>query len=235
MLAILYITSLLFSLLTIIFNEKGEYKDSRTTFTIAISSEIIYSIIAINDFRNNMFDPNFGIVFGFLSLVFGNFAILSDNLENWLNYVVCAFLGSAIICFVFSNIYFTDYYVYCNENHDYSKCIPIITTIDGSKDGESIYGKGFTISLIIKQNPNIRIYEYYYQNEDGEIVKDNFYESRVKFTYIPSNEESYVEIYYDIDCIGYRRKSKTHTFSTITRTCHFYIPENSIANLPRNS
>lgn len=235
MLAILYIISIIFSLLTIFFDKKGEFKDCRTCFYIAISMEIVYSLIAIRLFKNNMFNPNLGIVFGFLSLMFSNFAILSDDITNWLNYITCAFLGSVIICFLFSNYYFTNYYVYCNENHNYSECVPIVTTVDGSVDGKSIYGDGFTIGLIIKQNPMCRIYEYHYKRDDGEIVSGKFYESRVTFTYIDPSEAPYVEIYYNIDCAGYRKNTKMHTFSRIYKTCHFYIPENSIANLPRTS
>ena len=235
MLAILYITSLVASFLVPIFKNREEEKNLLTSAMIAILSGILYGIPSFNEIVQNIFTPNWKTIFGLLSLVFWNFAFLSNDGANWLNYMIAAFLGSTVIYFLCSNIYFSDYLVHCNENHDYTKRVSIITTIDGTESGESIYGEGFTIGLIVKQNPITRIYQYYYRAEDGRIKPKEIYESRVEITYIDADADPYVEIYYSMDCAGYRNNSKTHVFRNSAGIYHFYIPEGSIANISSES
>ena len=160
-----------------------------------------------HEISKNIYDPNFVTILGLLLLIFWDFAFLSNDGANILNYIVAAFLGSGIICFLLSNLYFSDYLVFCNENHDYTECVSIITTIDGTDSGASIYGDGFTIGFIVNENPASHIYQYYYETEDGDIRSKKVHENYVEVTYISTNSEPYVEIYYSIDCSGYRNES----------------------------
>lgn len=231
MLVILYITSVVSSFIAPIFDDREEVKNALTSATIAIITGILYSIITIHEIAENIFDPYFWTLFGLLSLVFLDFTFLTDDSENWLNYIVVAFLGSAVLCFLCSNIHFSNYTLTCNENHDYSERISIATTVDGTENGENIYGDGFTVGLIVKEHLTTRIYEYNYQDENGEIKTRNIFENRTQITYIEADEEPYIEIFYHVDCSGYRKKSKTHVFRSTQRTYHLYIPKGSITDI----
>jgi len=235
MLAILYITSVASSFFAPIFDEREEDKNALTSASIAIITGFLYSLFMIHKIATNIFDPYFGTIMGLLSLVFLDFGFLSDDYENFLNYIVAALLGSAVLCFLCSNIHFSDYTIMCNENHDYSERISIVTTVDGTETGESIYGDGITIGIMRKEGYATRIYQYNYLNENGEIRTNDIFESRTQVTYIEADEEPYIEILYHVDCLGYRRKSKTHVFRRIYKTYQLYIPENSIASISPTS
>jgi len=235
MLAILYIISTVASFLTPIFEDHEEYHKSTISFAIAIISAFIFSIPIIKEITSDLYNPYFGSVFALLSLVFWNYAFLTNNGSYCLSYICAAFLGSLVICFLLSNIYFSNNLVYCNENHDYSEQVFIVTTYNGLDSGEPIFGDEFTVGTYIKPNTNVRIYKYFYQNENGQIVSKKIYSSKTQITYIDANAEPYIEINCSIDCAGYREKSKIHTFNSYTYQYHLYIPENSIANIPPES
>lgn len=229
MLAILYVTSLASSFFAPIFDERDEDKNALTSASIAIVTGFLYSLFMIHKIAANIFEPYFGAVFGLLSLVFLDFGFLSDDNENCLNYLMSAILGSAVLCFLCSNIHFSNYTIICNENHDYTERVAIVTTVDGTENGESIYGDGLTVGIMRKPGYSPRIYQYNYQNKNGEIVTKNIFENRTQVICIEDDEKPYVEILYHVDCLGYRRKSKTHVFRHIHKTYQLYIPKNSIA------
>ena len=194
MLAILYVTSVASSFFAPIFDERDEEKNALTSASIAIVTGFLYALFMIHKISANIFEPYFGAVFGLLSLVFLDFGFLSDDNENCINYLMSAILGSAVLCFLCSNIHFTDYTMICHENHDYSERVTIVTTVDGTESGESIYGDGRTVGIMRKPGYSSLIYQYKYMNKNGEISTKNIFKSRTQITYIEADEEPYVEI-----------------------------------------
>lgn len=228
MLTILYITSVLASFYAPILEDRDDHKKSFEAFAIAITCGILYSIPTIGKICKNIFEPNFWTLFGLFSLVFLNFAFLSNDRANCLCYITAAFLASAVLCFILSNICFSNYLISCNEEHKYTERVLLVTTVDGSEYGESIYGDGFVIEKYTNGNPNVIFYQYYFRAEDGSINSKNIHANHAEITYIDADETPYVEITYKDICKGYWKDSKTHVFSGRSTTYHLYIPKDSI-------
>ena len=231
MLVMLYITSVVSCIFAIIYEKCEKYKNCRTAFAISIISGVLYVVPTTIAVFTNLFNPNFKTVFGLTSLIFWHIGIWSDDIEHCVDYIFSALIGSAILCFIFSNIYYTDYLQPCNENHDYTERIYLVTTVDGTESGESIFGEGFTVGLIYKDAPNTHLYKYYYQTEDGDIVSAQIYGRRTQIIYIEPGEEPYLEVSHSVRCSGYRRKTETHVYRDTHSTYTLYIPRNSVASI----
>lgn len=232
MLAILYLTGIVTSIMVPIFKYREEYKNALISASISIFCGIMYAIPLIYKAFTNPFEPDFWIIFGFLSLVFWIYAFLSNNISYCLISIFTAFLISSLFCIFFQNPDFLSYSVPCNTNHNYVETIPIVSTYDGSEFGENIFGDGFVVGVFRKAPVKGRIFKYYYLTKDGTIESNKIFENRVEITYIGSDEKPYIEIYYSIKCSGYRPRTNTHKFMSTYKTYHLYIPENSITSIP---
>jgi len=234
MLAILYIISILASLRTPIHDRRGEFKKSLQSLAIAVISATLYIIPVIYKMCKDS-SLNFWPIFGLFSLIFLDIALLTDDRTHLLSLTVTAFLASTVICFLHSAINFSDYLISCNENHVHTEIVPIITTVDGTDLGKSIYGDGFVIGLIYKFTPNMTIYQYNFQDEEGNIVTEEIPAGRTEITFIEDDVSPYIEITATSHCMGYRIESKRHVFYGIRNTYHLFIPEGSIVNITPTS
>lgn len=226
MLVILYITSAVAGVLVSIFEYRREFKYQLISVAIAVLTGIVFSVSMLR--RINIYNPNFGSVFGVLSLIAWHCAFLSNDVMNLVSYEFAFFIASSLFCFFCSSINYSDYLTSCSEKHISTEIVQIVTTVDGTELGESIYGDGFVIGLIAKENPNVRLYQYYFQSEDGNIKPEEIYVDRTKITYIDETISPYIEITYEANCMGYQNESKTHVFRGSYKTYHLYIHENSI-------
>ena len=172
--------------------------------------------------------PNIWTVFGLLSFIFLLYAFLSGDLANLLSYELAALITSALFCFFCSTYNFSDYTVICNENHTHTEIVPIVTTVDGTKFGESIYGDGFVIGCYFNEKSNLRVYQYYFKDEIGNIESNEISQKRTQITYLEENKTPYVEITYTAKCNGYRVQSQQHMIRNTYITYHFYIPKGSV-------
>ena len=114
--------------------------------------------------------------------------------------------------------------------------MPIVTTVDGTKLGESIYGEGFVIGYYFNEKSNLGVYQYYFKDDIGNIELNEISQKRVQITYIEDSETPYVEITYTANCSGYRVQSEQHMIRNTYITYHFYIPKGSVqSNIERGS
>jgi len=228
MLEILYITSAAASFYTTLLKDIGEDKKSFLSSIIAIVSGIMYIIPMANKIYNDIFAPDFWNILGLLSLLFWDISFLSDNSANCFSYMISAFLASSVLYFLCSNFYFSDYLINCDKNHNYTERVEIISTVDGSKFGKSIYGDGFVVGSFDSELHRTTFYQYYFQTEEGNIEYNNISAKYTTINYIDVGLKPFVEITYNINCSGFRNKSKTHVFSKISQTYNLNIPKNSI-------
>ena len=228
MLVILYIISAVASYCIPTFEYDTDYKNSWRSTAVAIISGILYIIPMIYKIYQNLFTPQFEAIFGLLSLIFWDYAFLSGDEENWFSYIASAFIASIVLCFLFSNFYFSDYLTKCNENHNYTECVELVTTVDGLEDGESIFGDGFVVGKFKSSNSKADFYKYYFQSENGNVKTQSIRVDHTNVVYVDDDVSPYVEISYEIECKGCRNKSKTHLLNIYSRNYTLYIPENSI-------
>lgn len=219
------------SFFTILHDYRAEYKKSIQSLAIAVISAILYIVPVIYKISKDPSNLYFWSMFGLLSLVFLDVALLTDNHSYLLGFAVAAFLASAVLCFLSSAIYFSNYLTSCNEKHISTEIVPIITTVNGEEFGESIYGDGFVVGIIYRFTPRRTIYQYHFQNADGNIESKEIPAGRTEISYIDDVVAPYLEITYTTNCMGYRNESKTHVFRGIRKTYHLYIPERGIVNI----
>ena len=228
MLEILYVASAVASFYTMLFKHIGQAKKCFLASIIAIVSGILYSIPMVIEICNNVFAPNFWNIFGLLSLLFWDISFLTNNSSNCISYMLSAFFASIVLYFLGSNFIFPDYLINCAKNHNYTEQIAIISTVDGSKFGQSIYGNGFVVGSFDSKLHRTTFYQYYFQTEDGNIDCNNISAKYTTINYVDDGVEPFVEITYDVKCSGFRNKSGTHVFSKISPTYNLNIPKNSI-------
>ena len=185
-------------------------------------------MLVIQYFTSASPTPNVWTGFVLLSFIFLLYAFLSGDIANLLSYELAAFITSALFCFFCSTYNFSDYTIICTENHTHTEIVPIITTVDGTKFGESIYGEGFVIGCYFNEKTNLRVYQYYFKDENENIESKEISQKRVQITYIEENEVPYVEITYTANCSGYKVQSQHHMIRTTYITYHFYIPSGSV-------
>lgn len=229
---LLYFTGIATSIIVLIFKYREEYKNALISASISIFCGIMYAIPAIYSFFANPFEPNFWSIFKFLSLEFWIFALLSNNGRSCIIYIFTAFLISGLLYVFYPKQNAFSYSVPCNQNHDYIETQIIVSTYDGSKHGESIFGDGFVIGVFRKPPVKGRIFKYFYLADDGSIKSDKILDYRTEITYISPNAQPYIEVNYSIKCSGYKPYTQTHKFRTTYKTYHLYIPENSIISIP---
>lgn len=232
MLTSLYFIGIVTSIMVPIFKYREEYKNALISASISIFCGILYAIPAVYNILANPNEPDFWTIFKFLALEFWIFALLSNNGSSFLIYIFTAFLMSGLLCIFCPKQNAFSYSVPCNQNHDYIETQIIVSTYDGSKNGESIFGDSYVIGVF--RNPPVkgRIFKYFYLAEDGSIKSNKIVENRTEITYIRSNAQPYVEIHYSIKCSGYKPYTETHSIRSTYKTYHLYIPENSIISIP---
>lgn len=227
MLLILYLASAIAGALSFVYREIEEHKKSLISTAVAILCGLIYFLTTANKISKDLSEPAFWSVFGILSIIILLIAFLLGDIKNLMNYLFAAVIASALFCFFCSSINYSDYLINCTENHNYVETIKIVTTFNE----ESIYGDRFVIGSFIEEKINTSYYQYYFQDEKGHIQHNNINFKRTTITYIDEDEAPFVEITHEVDCMGFRIKSKTHVFRGSYKTYHLYIPEDSIKNI----
>ena len=231
MLTILYIISVVSCFMASIYDKNEEHKKYRKSFIISMISGLLYAIPIVCKTFTNLFNPNFSYIFGLSSLLIWHIVIITESYENLIPYMFSVFLGSSILSFVLSNFYYSSYLQFCEENHDYTERINIVTTVDGTEFGESIFGEGYTVARIYQSNPNVYVYKYYYMDDDGNIKHRSVYNRRTEVTFIDEDDEPCIEISYFIKCRGYKKDSGEHFFKDTHSTYHLYLPKGSVVDI----
>lgn len=230
MLVVMYIISAAASILSAVFEQREDFKKRSLCTIIAIGSSFAFYVPVIREILSNSV-LDFWLIFAVLSLAAWHFAFLRNDIENIINYEVASFLFTVvfyIFCYVF---FFSDNIVSCTTDHITTEIIPIITTVDGTESGKSIYGDGFLIGLINDPFSKDHMYQYYYRTENGLIASQNVDYKDATIVYIDNTVSPYVEVTTVQNCFGYTRISKKHKITGSSQTYILYIQEGSIKQI----
>ena len=229
MLVALYIISAVAGIMSAVFEHQRKLKQQLIFAIIAIISCIAFCAPIVNDiFINSVL--NFKLIWAALSLLALQFALLRNDIENIVNYQIAMCLMAIALnsfCYIFF-VSYADHIVSCTTEHVTTEIVPIVTTIDGTASGRSIYGEGFVICSINDMFSNDHTYQYYYRTAEGNILSKDVDYKDAQIEYIDNSVSPYVEIISTQNCFGYTRLSKKHKITSSSDFYILYIPEGSI-------
>lgn len=232
MLVVLYVISAVSGVFSSICIEKEKFKHWIVTTLIAILTGVAFCWCMFDKLSNGVIELNFGSVFSILSLIAWQLAFLFGNYDNIFNYEFAFALFACTICLLYLCIIQPYTRVNCTTLHITKEVISLMTTIDDSETGESVYGDGFIVCQSFRNlaNPNSSSYLYYYQLEDGTPKEGKIPVISTEIEYIGADESPYLEITIIRECSGYYPITDTHSLGFVEKTYKLYIPENSILN-----
>ena len=154
MLVVFYIISAAAGVMASTFFEKRNLKQWLIATIIAILFGIAFCVPMTKKIIMDLSHPNFWSIFSVLSLIAWQSAFIFNNKRNLFDYEFSFLLLSSFICIFCSSIFYSDYLVGCNTEHVTTEIVSIVTTIDGTKSGESILEDGFVVERIFDINSN---------------------------------------------------------------------------------